>query len=159
MPFKYMMDILRGRETRLDRIERRLGRIESVLSGCSVPRQTRTVQKREKREAPEVGKIKVRRPARKTGSGDRRIQRARTVHGPDGWHFKESDQKEIDLRFKEFTNNWLIEFDCPHCGKSSSRGVNHHWTEFEDDHTNYQVQLKCRKCGWESDIINIRGYK
>ncbi len=150
MPFKYLMDVLRGRETRMDRIERRLSRIENALCRSMQGGRTRT----EDRSSSEIGKVKVRRKPRKK----RVSKRARTVHGPDGWHITE-ERDEGKIHLKEFTNNWLIEFDCPGCGRTSSRGVEHLWTEFADDHTNYHIRLSCRKCGWESDEINIRGYK
>ncbi|MFP4116705.1 MAG: hypothetical protein ACLFTY_01655 [Candidatus Aenigmatarchaeota archaeon] len=154
MPFKYLMDVLRGRETRLDRIERRLSRIESTLCSSQRAGGARTKDKR----TSDIGKIKVRRKSEGDRSSSRRAQKARTVHGPDGWHITE-ESEEGKIHLKEFTNNWLIEFDCPCCGRTSSKGVEHLWTEFAGDHTNYHIRLNCRHCGWESDEINIRGYK
>lgn len=158
MPFKYLMDILRGRETRLDRIEKRLGRIESTLSKNPPVQQTRPQKKEEEKRTSDIGKVKVRRKTKEPSKKPTGMQKARTVHGPDGWHLSEK-KAEGDLHFKEFTRNWIIEFDCPCCGKTSARGVKHLWTEFKDDHTKYQVRFSCPHCGWESDEINIRGYK
>jgi len=153
MPFKYLMDILRGNDTRLDRIEERLSSIECTLLRCSMPHEES--QGREEIETSGTKRINVRRPGRPE-TRNRRIQRARTVYGPDGWHVSE---QERGLMSGEFGKDWIIEFDCPSCGRSCSGGVRHIWTEFERDHTNYIVRLRCRQCGWESGEVNIRGYK
>ncbi len=146
MPFKYLMDVLRCRETRLDRIERRLGRIESNLCTCSSQHTSQRIRAHDGDRSSRP----TRRPSTRT------VRRARTVHGPDGWYIRE---RPGEVRSKGFNNNWLIEFDCPRCGRASRKGVNHLWTEFEDDHVNYQVRLTCRYCGWKEDKVNIRGYK
>ncbi len=141
MPFKYMVDFLGGKKSRLDRIEERLCRIENSLHG---------------QEARYTERSAVEMPRRRVSTGPR-AKKARTINRSDGWSFKR--RSERGLHTEDFGRDWVIEFDCPICGRTSTQGVKHKWTEHRLGHVVYHVEVSCNKCDWGPKEVDIRAFE
>lgn len=159
MPFKYMMDFLRGKGSRLDRIEDRLRRIENCLSVSSAYEKRKSAPSEGVTEGPDLSGARIRKVGDGSYTGRRKLQKARTVYGPDGWCFTEEPETKWKLDVRDFGRDWVIEFDCPRCGKASSQGVKHRWVEYGEDHVVYHIRLDCPKCDWKNEDISIRAFE
>ena len=152
MPFKYLVNFLGDK-----RLRRRL-----VKDGSSdhVPQSELPWEGRDGRDYKKENRAKG--PVRRDSSITKRRDRARTIHSPKGWSFEASKRQGNSsnlLKTKKFASDWLLEFECPRCGETSSEGVNHWDVRRGGGHIKYEFYLDCKNCGWQSDPINIRAYE
>ncbi|MFP4116294.1 MAG: hypothetical protein ACLFTQ_03805 [Candidatus Aenigmatarchaeota archaeon] len=149
MPIKTLVNFLNGKKSRFEEIESRIRRLEGSL----VKEDTFSGSHGDFRNLSGFGAgTQKQTNSRIRNSG----QRARRVYGSRGWQFPR--EKKTDLK-TDSRDEWSIEFTCPRCNEVFSEGIKHGGIEHREDHTRYQIHLRCGNCGWASSPINLKAFK
>lgn len=152
MAFQSLKNFLRGGSSKLDRLEKRIRRIEYELSRISFNSQNQGGQGKE---------VKTQRSL--SGQKEDLSRKGSTVYTNEGWKVPRKSQTKSDNIQKSSLpskvgakERLMLEFECPQCGSINNRGIKHSHVDNINSHTDYHLYFKCNNCGWESDLVSIR---